>query len=95
MLHAQTPAAYAAALRWAHMPVTLLLLSLAAFTYLYLRRRPAVAGADRPRAAPALDAVQLHCRREPQLPRDPVPCGASPFLGDTVAIPFGVPNPGC
>jgi hypothetical protein len=36
MLHAQTPAAYAVMLRWAHLPVTLLLLALAAFTYLYL-----------------------------------------------------------
>src|SRR4051812_35758459 len=36
-LHAQTPQAYASAVRAAHVPVTLLLVSLVAFIYCYLR----------------------------------------------------------
>ena len=36
MLHAQTPGAYAVALKWAHLPVTMLAVALAAFIHFYL-----------------------------------------------------------
>ena len=92
MLHAPTPAAYAAALRWAHLTVTLLLLCAGRVHLSVPSRRPAVAGPERPRAAPDLDAVQLHERREPQLPppRGPAEHEVSGRAG---VRPLGRPQP--
>jgi len=92
MLHAQTPAAYAVMLRWAHLPVTLLLLALAAFTYLYL-------GAGRPWLA--LSGLGLRLLSTPfnfmngenLNYRHITGLGSTRFLGDPVALPLGEPNP--
>ena len=92
MLHAQTPAAYAVVLRWAHLPVTLLLLALAAFTYLYL-------GAGRPWLA--LSGIGLRLLSTPfnfmngenLNYRHITGLSSTRFLGDPVAIPLGEPNP--
>jgi len=92
MMHAQTPAAYAAVLRWAHLPVTLLLVALAAFTYLYLDAgRPwlALSGLGlRLISTPFnfMNGENLNFRHIAGL-------RSTQFLGDQVAIPLGDPNP--
>jgi two-component system, LuxR family, sensor kinase FixL len=92
MLHAQTATAYAAGLRWAHLTVTLLLLSLAAFTHLYLRAgRPWLAVAAlglRLISTPfnLMNGDNLNFRRLTGL-------RSTRFLGEGVSIPLGDPNP--
>jgi PAS domain S-box-containing protein len=92
MLHAQTPAAYVAALKAAHVPVFLLLVALAAFTYLYLKAgRPwlAVSGLGLRLIAMPFNFVAgetLNYREITALRR-------IPFLGDQVSVPIGIPNP--
>jgi two-component system sensor kinase FixL len=92
MLHAQTPAAYAAVLRWAHLPVTLLLLALAAFTYLYLR-------AGRPWLALTGLGLRListpfnFTNGETLNYRHIAGLRSTRILGEQVSVPLGDPNP--
>jgi len=91
-LHAPTPQAYAAAIRAAHLPVTVLLISLVAFIHFYLRAgllALAVTGiALRALSTPfaflsgdTLNFREIHSLRTIE------------FLGDPVSIPVGVTNP--
>ena len=91
-LQARTPQAYAAAVRAAHIPVTVLLISLVAFILFYLQAGRLRAGGDRARAACALDALQLPVRRHAELPRDQS-MQSIEFLGEQVLIPVGEANP--
>ena len=91
-LHSPTPRAYAAAIRTAHIPVTVLLISLVAFIHFYLRAgRLALAGTglalrvlSTPFAFLSGDTLNF---REIQSLR------TIEFLGDPVSIPVGTVNP--
>jgi len=91
-LHAATPRAYAAAIRAAHVPVTVLLISLVAFIYFYLGTgRLALAGtglALRVLSTPFsfLSGDTLNFRGIQSL-------RTIEFLGDPVSIPLGTVNP--
>jgi PAS domain S-box-containing protein len=91
-LHASTPHAYAAAIRAAHIPVTVLLISLVAFIHFYLRAgRLALAAtgiALRALSTPFsfLSGDTLNFREIESLQ-------SIEFLGDSVSIPFGSLNP--
>jgi two-component system sensor kinase FixL len=91
-LHGRTPQVYAAAIRAAHIPVTVLLISLVAFIALYLqagRLVLAVSGIGlRVLSTPFafLSGDTLSFREIESLRR-------VEFLGDQVSIPVGVTNP--
>jgi two-component system, LuxR family, sensor kinase FixL len=91
-LHARTPQAYAAAVRAAHIPVTVLLISLVAFILLYLQTGRLVLGisgiALRVFSTPFnyLSGDTLNFREIQSL-------RSIEFLGDPVSIPVGVMNP--
>jgi len=88
-LHARTPEAYAAALAAAHMPFTVVLISVPAFLYLYLQAgRPvlAVCGLALSVLAIFFSGDSLNIRKITSLRH-------VDFLGDQVAVPVGVPNP--
>lgn len=92
MMRAATPAEYAMALRWLHVPVFILILALVAFVLFHLRvgRRWLALSACILRAVSLLLNFQageninyLQITRLQQVP----------FLGDSVAIAEGLPNP--
>ena len=92
MMRAATPASFAAALRWAHLPVWVVVVSMAGFVRLYFRAgRPWLmwAACGVRTAALALDFLtgeNLNYRRVTGLLHVRV-------LGDAVAVGDGVPNP--
>jgi PAS domain S-box-containing protein len=92
MLKATTPAGYATAMRWIHVPVAVLLVALAGFTFHYLesgRRWLAVAAIGLRLVSLAIDFTvgeNLNWYEVRSL-------GELSFLGDTVRVPVGVPNP--
>ncbi len=92
MLKASTPQAYATALRWAHVPIIVLMVALAGFAFHYLDAGRRWLASDRDRPAPGVAGHQLHGRREPELARGPSLRDVS-FLGDVVRVPIGTSNP--
>lgn len=92
MIHAQTPEEFGTALRWAHVPIWLLLASLVAFVHVYLKSgRPWLAW-----SAVGLRTISLlldfttgqnlNYRKITELRH-------ISFLGEPVSVAVGVPNP--
>ena len=92
MMRAEAPAEFATTLKWAQVPVWLLVVSLVGFVRLYLRSRANLARLDGLRTAHVGSPSQLSCGAESQLPRD---CDLRHirFLGESVSVAVGVPNP--
>ena len=92
MMRSQTPEEFATAVRWLHVPVWLIIVSLVAFTRLYLRAgRPWLAWTVCGARTLALllnfgPAANLNYREVSALRR-------VAFFGDTVSVGVGVPNP--
>src|SRR5271169_2000980 len=92
MMRAETPAEFATTLKWAHVPVWLLVVSLVAFVRLYLRAgRTWLAWTVCGLRTLALllnflVGVNLNYREITDLRH-------IPFLGESVSLPVGVPNP--
>ncbi|MDM0048857.1 ATP-binding protein [Variovorax sp. J22R115] len=92
MLHAQTPADYATAIRWAHIPIWLINLSLVAFVRTYLRAGRSwlgwsVIGLRTASLLPNFTTGQgLNYREITTVVR-------VPFLGEDVSAALGTPNP--
>jgi PAS domain S-box-containing protein len=92
MLHAATPVAYGVALQWFHLPVWITFLGLLGFVRFYLSAgRPWLAW-----SAAGLRTVSLAINflQPPNLNyREISALRQIPFLGDSVALPVGQPNP--
>ncbi len=92
MMRAETPAAFGLAFRWAHVPGWVTVVSLVAFARLYLR-------AGRSWLAWTVCGVRtlsllLNFGPAPNLNyREISALRHVPFLGDTVSVPVGEPNP--
>lgn len=92
MFHAQTPRAYAEALRWAHLPITLCMIGIPAFVYFHLDAgRPWLvfsAVGLRLVALPFnfISAENLNYREVTELRRITI-------LGEPLSVAVGVPNP--
>jgi len=92
MIHAQTPEEFGTALRWVHVPIWLMLVSLVAFVRVYLKAgRPWLAwSAIGLRTISLLldftTGQNLNYKTVTELRR-------ISFLGESVSVPVGVPNP--
>ena len=92
MLHAQTPAQFGQALRWMHLPVWIMIVSLAWFFRSYT-------GTGRTWllwlvCAMRTLALVLNFLLSPNLNfREITALRQMPLLGETVSVPMGVPNP--
>ena len=92
MFHAQTPRAYAEALRWGHLPLTVSWIAIPAFVYFYLDAgRPWLAFSAIGLRLVALPFNFITAQNLNYL--EVTELRSIPVLGESVSVAVGVPNP--